>query len=77
VELSVKDYDSDGALGIWQGSQDDADSSDTWWNFENPIIANNTVEEKAAWVESSFQSFEPYLSILHEDHIWHVFAYTS
>jgi len=69
-ELSVKDYDSDGALGIWQGSQDDADSSDTWWNFENPIIANNTVEEKAAWVESSFQSFEPYLSILHEDHIW-------
>jgi hypothetical protein len=71
-ELSVKDYDPDGALGVWDDSKDDVESTDSWWNFENPIIANDTVEEKAAWVESSFQRFEPYLSMLHESQRWFV-----
>jgi energy-coupling factor transporter ATP-binding protein EcfA2 len=69
-ELSVKDYDPDGALRVWDESTDDVDSTDSWWNFENPIIANDTVEEKATWVESAFQPFEPYLSMLHESQRW-------
>ena len=69
-ELSVKDYDPDGALGIWEESKDDAGSSDAWWNFKNPIVTKEMVEEKAAWVESSFQPFEPYLSMTHESQRW-------
>ncbi|MCC7682778.1 ATP-binding protein [Janthinobacterium sp. FW305-128] len=69
-ELSVKDYDPDGALGIWDDSKDDAGIADAWWHFGNPIIANDTVEEKATWVESSFLPFEPYLSMQHENQRW-------
>lgn len=69
-ELSVKDYDPDGALGVWDDTKDDVDSTDSWWNFDNPIIANDTIEEKAIWVESSFQPFEPYLSMRHENQRW-------
>jgi energy-coupling factor transporter ATP-binding protein EcfA2 len=69
-ELSVKDYDPDGALGIRGKSEDDADNAGAWWDFENPIVANDTLEEKAAWVESSFQPFELYLSMVHKSKKW-------
>jgi hypothetical protein len=69
-ELSVKDYDPDEAFETWRESDEDASSADQWWNFENPIVTKDTVEEKAAWVESAFLSFEPYLSMVSEKQRW-------
>lgn len=69
-ELSVKDYDPDEAFGTWVDSGDDAGNADAWWNFENPIVSRDTVEEKAAWVKSAFLRFEPYLSMSYQKQKW-------
>ena len=51
-------------------SPDEVKKINSWSNFENPIVAKDTIEEKAAWVESTFPPFEPYLSMLHEKQKW-------
>jgi hypothetical protein len=69
-ELSLKDYDPDEAFETWRDSDEDASDDDQWWNFENPIATKDTVEQKAAWVESVFLPFEPYLAMLSHEQSW-------
>lgn len=69
-ELSVKDYDPDEAFGAWTDSEEGTGNADGWWNFKNPILKKDTVEEKAAWVKSPFLPFEQFLSMIYLKQRW-------
>lgn len=69
-ELSVKDYDPSAALAAPEILPDQEGDSPSWWIVENPILAIDAIAEKQRWVGSCFSSFEPYLSVEHEQRKW-------
>lgn len=60
-ELSARSYHPELALG--GGSADDSMLNDPigWWSTLNPVVALDALEKKQAWVQSTFQPFDPYL----------------
>lgn len=69
-ELSVKDYDPGAALASPDLLSDQEDGPPFWWKAENPIVMTDTVAEKQRWLTSCFPSFEPYLTLKHEQRKW-------
>ena len=69
-ELSARDYDPGAALGAQAGLPDQEDSPPSWCAFENPVAAIGTIAEKQKWVSSNAPSFEPYLTVDHDQRKW-------
>ena len=67
-ELSVRDYDPSHAVGTQDVLAEDGTPS--WWKIENPISSSDTVAEKQKWVSSGFPTFDPYLTLNHENRQW-------
>jgi len=69
-ELHRRDYHPELALGTGQKRGVWSESPPAWWAVDYPIPTVNSIEEKRAWVKSTFQSFEPYLKITLEQRRW-------
>ena len=74
-ELHERDYHPEMALGTKQVRDAGPEDPPVWWKVHSPVPSYESVEEKRAWVQSAFQSFEPYLKIDHEQRRW-VVLYT-
>ena len=69
-ELSARDYGPDAALGAQAGSPDQEDSPPAWCAFENPVVAIDAIAKKQKWVSSNAPSFQPYLTVDHDQRKW-------
>lgn len=69
-ELCRRDYHPELALGTGITANKWSEALPVWWQLDSPIPSLNTVAEKIDWVQSSFQSFEPYLKVEYEQRRW-------
>lgn len=74
-ELHERDFHPELALGAGQRQDKWSESRPAWLTVDYPVPTLDSVHEKRAWVQSAFQSFEPYLKIDHEHRHW-VVLYT-
>jgi hypothetical protein len=68
-ELSARDYDPSAAV-VREVFTDKENGPPAWLAFANPVMALDSIAEKQKWVASSFCSFEPYLTVQHEQQKW-------
>lgn len=66
-ELYARDYQPECALGV---EQKQLKNNSTWWLDNSIIPALSSVNEKRAWVQSTFQPFNQYLKVAHEQRQW-------
>lgn len=69
-ELYKRDYHPELALGNKQKRNARSEGPHAWCTVDCPVPTLATVDEKQVWVQSAFQSFEPYLKIDHEQRRW-------
>lgn len=68
-ELHCRNYDPGLALGNAHSGHSRIGVQPSWVAI-NPIVAVETGEEKTAWVQSPFESFNPYLTLNYEGTAW-------
>jgi hypothetical protein len=69
-ELYARDYDPGAVVVVREVLADKKEDPPSWWAVTNPVVELDSIPEKQQWVASSFCSFEPYLTMHHEQQKW-------
>lgn len=69
-ELHERDYHPELALGSLHKLDAWSEGAQAWWRVECPVPTLDSAEEKRDWVQSAFSTFEPYLTVDHDQRCW-------